>query len=92
MLLKYEPLVDGSLGNWKTDPVHLHLKIIEMPHVSPFSIPKIHEQSLKKEIKRLCDLGVLQPQVASEYQSPSLFLPKQNGTIRIVSDFRVLNS
>ena len=63
-----------------------------MPHVSPFSIPKIHEQILKKEIKRLCDLGVLQPEVAQEYQSPSLILPKQNGTVRIVSDFRVLNS
>jgi hypothetical protein len=26
MLLKYEPLFDGSLGNWKTDLVHLQLR------------------------------------------------------------------
>ena len=26
LLLKYEPLFDGSLGDWKTDPVDLQLK------------------------------------------------------------------
>jgi Reverse transcriptase (RNA-dependent DNA polymerase) len=32
------------------------------------------------------------PQVASEYQSPSFIIPKKNGKVRVVSDFRVLNS
>ena len=36
-------------------------------------------------------MGVLQPQVALEYQSPSFIIPKKNGTVRVVSDFRVLN-
>jgi hypothetical protein len=31
-------------------------------------------------------------QVASEYQSPSFIIPKKNGTVRIVFDFRALNS
>jgi uncharacterized phage-associated protein len=26
LLLKHKPLFDGSLGNWKTDPIHLQLK------------------------------------------------------------------
>jgi hypothetical protein len=26
-----------------------------------------------------------------EYQSPSFIIPKKNGTVRVVSDFRVLN-
>jgi len=60
-------------------------------HISPFPVPQIHKQTLKEEIKRLCDLGVLQPQVASEYQSPSYIIPKKNGTVRVASDFRVLN-
>jgi hypothetical protein len=55
-------------------------------------VPKIHEETLKKEIQHLCKLGVLNPQVASEYQSPSFIIPKKNGTVRVVSDFRVLNS
>jgi hypothetical protein len=58
----------------------------------PFSVPRIHEATLKKEIQRLCDLGVLKPQVPLEYQSPSFIIPKKNGTVRVVSDFRVLNS
>jgi hypothetical protein len=59
---------------------------------SPFPVPKIHEETLKKEINRLCDLGILKPQVALEYQSPSFIIPKKNGTVRVVSDFRELNS
>jgi hypothetical protein len=86
-------LFDGLLGAWKTDPADLRLKSGEMPfQLSPFPVPKIHEETLKKEINRLCDWGVLKPQVASEYQFPSFIIPKKNGTVRVVSDFRVLNS
>ena len=81
------------LATGKTDPVNFKLKEGAKPfQLAPFSVPKIHEDTLKKEIQRLCDLGVLKPQVASEYQSPSFIIPKKNGTVRVVSDFRVLNS
>jgi hypothetical protein len=91
LLSKYEHLFDGLLGAWKTDPVDLRQKSGEMPfQLSPFPAPKIHKETLKKEINRLCDLRVLKPQVASEYQSPSFIIPK-NGTVCVVSDFRVLN-
>jgi hypothetical protein len=36
----------------------------------------------------MCDLGVLKPQVASEYQSPSFIIPKKNEIVRIVFDLR----
>ena len=52
LLLKYEPLFNGSLSNWKTDPVDEQLKLEEMPfHLSPFPVPKIHEETLKNEIQ-----------------------------------------
>ena len=52
LLLKYEPLFIGSLSNWKTDPVDEQLKLEEMPfHLSPFPVPKIHEETLKYEIQ-----------------------------------------
>jgi hypothetical protein len=71
--------------------VDLRLKSGQMLfQISP--VPKIHEETLKKEMKRLCHLGVLQPQVASECQPPSFIIPKKYGTVRVVSDFRVLNS
>jgi hypothetical protein len=55
----------------------------------PFPVPKIHKQTLKKEIFRLCGLGDLKPQIALEYQSPSFIIPKKNGTVHAVSDARV---
>jgi hypothetical protein len=90
---KLEHLFDGTLSNWNPSPVSFKLKEVVKPiQLAPFSVPKIHEATPKKEIQRLCDLGVLKPQVASEYQSPSFIIPKKNGTVRIVSEFRVLNS
>jgi Retroviral aspartyl protease len=93
LLYKFEHLFDGTLGDWNTEPVNFKLKQGATPfQLPPFPVPKIHENTLKKEIQRLCNLGVLKPQVASEYQSPSFIIPKKNGTVRVVSDFRVLNS
>jgi hypothetical protein len=93
LLNKYKHLFDVLLGDWKTDPVDFRLKSGDMPfHLSPFPVPKNYEETLKKEINRLCDLGALKYQVALEYESPSFIIPKKNGTIRVVSDFSVLNS
>jgi hypothetical protein len=77
LLFKFERLYDGTLGDWKTDPVSFRLKEGANPfQLAPFSVPMIHEDTLKREIQRLCDLGVLKPQVALEYQSPSFIIPK----------------
>jgi hypothetical protein len=37
------------------------------------------------------DIGVLEEDYASECASPSFAIPKKNGTIRVVTDFRKLN-
>jgi Retroviral aspartyl protease len=66
LLYKFEHLFDGTLGDWTTEPVSFKLKEGAKPfQLSPFPVPKIHEDTLKKEIQRLCNLGVLKPQVAS---------------------------
>jgi hypothetical protein len=44
-----------------------------------------------KKIVRLVDMGVLEEDYFSEWDSPSLVIPKTNGTIRVVTDFRKLN-
>jgi hypothetical protein len=59
LLYKFEHLFNGTLGNWKTDPISFKLKEGAKPfQLAPFSVPKIHEDLLKGEIQRLCDLGV----------------------------------
>jgi hypothetical protein len=37
------------------------------------------------------DIGVLEEDYSSEWSSPSLAIPKKNGTIRVFADFRKLN-
>jgi hypothetical protein len=53
------------------------------------------EQQLQhsKEIVRLVDIGVLEEDYSSEWasESPSFAIPKKNGTMRVVTDFRKLN-
>ena len=61
LLKKFEQLFDGTLGNWRTKPVSFQLKDGVTPyHGRAFPIPKVHKETIIKEIQRLCDLGVLE--------------------------------
>ena len=58
----------------------------------PYQIPRIHEQTLRKEVERLIQLGVLKKCSNSEWGSPTFIIPKQDKTVRFVTDFRKVNS
>jgi hypothetical protein len=82
LLVKFETLFDGTLGDWKTKPVSFQLKEGASPyHGRAFPVPKIHKDVLTKEIERLCKLGVLERQHYSEWASPSFIVPKKNNTV-----------
>jgi hypothetical protein len=57
-----------------------------------YTVPRSVEQQVQqnKEIVRLVDIGVLEEDYSSEYasMSPSFAIPKKNGTIKVVTDFR----
>jgi hypothetical protein len=92
LLTNYEPLFDGTLGAWKTTPVSFELKEGAKPyHGRAFPIPRVHKDTIMKEIKRLIELGVLEWQPSSEWAAPSFIQPKKNGTVRFLTDFRELN-
>jgi hypothetical protein len=65
-------------------------------HACSYTVPRSVEQQLQqiKEIIRLMGIGVLEEDYSSEWPSriPSFAIPKKNGTIRVVTDFRKLNS
>ena len=84
MLLKvltdFDPLFDGTLGNWKMKPVSLQVKAdVTIYHGIAYPVPKGHLQVLKKELKHLCDLGVLEWQPLSEWALPSLSFQRKIG-------------
>ncbi len=67
LLQKYESLFDSTLGDWKTKPVSLQLKEGVSPyHGQAFPVPTVHKETIIKEVERLCKLGVLERQPASE--------------------------
>ena len=92
LLREFETLFDGTLGDWDTEPIHLRLKPGATPfHGRPFPIPRIHLETLKKEVARLEEIGVLKRQPDSEWASPTFIIPKKNKTVRFISDFREVN-
>jgi hypothetical protein len=44
-----------------------------------------------KEVERLCKLGVLERQPASEWALPFFIIPKKDKTIHFLSDFQEVN-
>ena len=92
LLVEYESLFQGKLGLLPGHPVKIEIK----PHAKPyhgraFPVPKAYEDLLRAEVDRLCKLGVLRRANESEWAAPSFGVPKKNGQIRFVSDFRRLN-
>ena len=78
LLTKYEDLFDGTLGDWDTEPVSFELKEGAKPyHGRAYPVPHAHKETLKKELNRLCELGVLEWQPESEWASPSFIVPKK---------------
>ena len=54
---KYEVLFDGTLGDMITSPVHLEFKEgAAQKYQKPFPVPKVHETTLKKELKNYANL------------------------------------
>ncbi len=54
-------------------------------------MPKIHKDTIMKEVKRLCNLGVLERQPASKWSLPSFIIPKKDKTVCFISDFGEVN-
>jgi hypothetical protein len=82
LLKKYESLFDNTLGDWKTKPVSFQLKERVSPyHGRAFPVLRIHNDTIMKKVERLCKLGVLERQPASEWALPSFIIPKKDKTV-----------
>jgi hypothetical protein len=80
LLTEYQELFDGTLCDWKTKPISFELKEGAKPyHGRPFPVPRVHKETIIKELNRLCKLGVLEFQPASEWAPPFFITPKKDG-------------
>jgi Reverse transcriptase (RNA-dependent DNA polymerase). len=92
LLQKYEALFDGTLGKWNTDPVNIELREDAKPVSSRnYPVPKINKETFRKDLLRLVDIGVLTPVQDSEWGTPVFIIPKDDGTVRFITDYRKVN-
>jgi hypothetical protein len=92
LLCKHETLFDGTLGHWKDSSYQIELKPDATPyHARAFPIPRVHTETLRMEVERLCEAGVLKRVNRSEWAAPTFIIPKKDGSVRFISDFRELN-
>jgi hypothetical protein len=90
--IKHTKLFDGSLGVYPHRKFHIDLVPGAVSkHFIPYAIPVIHLEAFKKKLIYLVKIGVLSPQGASEWASPTFIAPKKDGRVCWVSDLRELN-
>jgi hypothetical protein len=78
LLTEFEELFDGTLSDWKTDPVPFELKEGAKPyHGRSYPVPKAYKNTTIRELNRLVELGVVEFQPGSEWASPSFIIPKK---------------
>ena len=92
MLNKHTILFDGILKVYPHRLVHLDIVQNATPqHLRAYPVAHLHLEVFKAELVRLCNIGVLEPCGASQWASPTFIIPKKDGSVRWVSDFRELN-
>jgi len=88
LLIEYELLFDGTLGDWNWPPASIELKEGATPyHGRPYPMPQIHKATLMKEINRLVDIGVMKRQSSSQWASSTFIIPKKDMTVHTITDF-----
>ena len=78
LIKDFEELVDGTLGDWDTDPVDLKLKPGSKPFNSRYyPVPRINNGNFQKELKRLLEIGVITLVQQIQYGTPVFIIPNK---------------
>ena len=89
---KFPQLFDGELRTYPHRQYHLDLQDGAKPvHSRPYGVPLTQRDAFKRELDHLIKIGVLERSGASQWASGTFIIPKKDGRVRWISDFRALN-
>ena len=92
LLNQFKNLFDGRLKTFKGPPIHLELIENPLPvRRHPYTIPTSHLAVFKDELNRLLSIGVLEKAQRSEWIAGTFIVPRKDGCVRWITDFRGLN-
>ena len=93
LLSSFPKLFSGDLGRYVHKKCSISLKDpYTLPiFCNPYPIPIIHQPVFKKELQHLIEAKVLKRIERSEWAFPTFLIPKKDGRVRWISDFRRLN-
>ncbi|KAG7357555.1 reverse transcriptase RNA-dependent DNA polymerase [Nitzschia inconspicua] len=93
---EYDDLFQGNLGEWPDEEVEIELLPNSSPYhcIRPIRIPRVHYETIRKEVNRLVSIKVLKEvsvEEAGPWCSPSFIVPKKDKKVRFVTDYREVN-
>ena len=92
LLKQYETLFNGTLGRWNTFPVNIELRRNSKPvNAKWYPVPRINKLTFKNELMRLVKIGVLERVQESEWGTPVFIIPKKEGTVHFLTNYRKVN-
>ncbi len=93
LLNQFPNLFSGKLGRYVRQNFSIKLKdpSVQPIFCNPYPIPLLHQPVFQKELQHLIDEKVLKRIDRSEWAFPTFLIPKKDGRVRWISDFRKLN-
>ena len=94
VLTKHQSLFRGKRGEWTGKPVSIETIEGATPvWAKPYPVPLKNREVFQQEVQCQCEIGALRELSAEEIEdrvwaSPCFGVPKKNGSIRLVMDFR----
>ena len=92
LFCKFPKLFDGELRTYLHHQYHLELQDGAKPvHSRPYGVPFTQQDAFKHELDHLVKIGILERSGALQWASGTFIIPKKDGRVRWISDFRALN-
>ncbi|KAG7372944.1 reverse transcriptase RNA-dependent DNA polymerase [Nitzschia inconspicua] len=93
VLKQFDQLFSGKIGHYTKRKFHIDLVEDATPFhcKQPYPVPLVDRETVKAELERQVDLGLLERVYESEWGMPMFATKKSDGSIRTVNELRQLN-